>query len=233
MLEHGKDEALVWDLPLRLFHWLLALCVFGSWLTQQLGVEWFPWHARIGYVTLVLIAFRVAWGFLGPRPARFSSFLRGPRAVLAYIRGLRSAAVAPTAGHNPLGGLSIVAMLLLLALQGVTGLFANDKIFNTGPLYGYVSGGLSDRLSAWHELNFDFLLALVALHVTAVVYYQWIRRIDLIRPMITGTVPRSRVPPGMAISGQRLWLAAILVAIAASILWRVVAGAPPASMSMF
>ena len=228
-----RDRVLIWDLPLRLFHWLIALCFAGSWLTQQLGVEWFPWHVRIGYLTLVLVAFRIAWGFVGPRHARFSNFLRGPGAVIGYLRKLRRGEAVTAAGHNPLGGLSIVAMLLLLAVQATTGLFANDKIFNTGPLYGYVSGSQSDRLSAWHEINFDCLLALVGLHLVAVVYYQWIRHVDLLGPMISGRVPAWRAPPGAAISGHRLWLAAVLVAIAATILWRVVATAPQAAMSLF
>lgn len=233
MRSDERSEVLVWDLPLRIFHWLLAACVAGSWLTHELGVQWFAWHARIGYVTLVLLAFRIGWGIVGPRHARFASFLRGPGAVRAYLRDLRAGTGGPTAGHNPLGGLSVLAMLLALAVQATTGLFANDKIFNTGPLYGYVSGAQSDRLSAWHEINFDCLLALVGLHLAAVAYYQWIRRVDLLGPMISGRVPAWCAPPGAAISGHRLWLAAALVAIAATILWRVVATAPQAAMSLF
>jgi cytochrome b len=223
---------LVWDLPLRLFHWLLATCVAGSWVTHELGTQWFAWHARIGYVTLVLLCFRLAWGFVGPRHARFASFLRGPRATLGYLRGLTEPG-ADTVGHNPLGGLSVVAMLGLLLLQAVTGLFANDDIFNSGPLYGYVDKALSDGLTGLHKGNFDWLLVLIGLHIGAVCYYQFVRREDLLLPMWTGRKPASRVPPQAEIASQRIWLAIVLAGIAALILWRIIATAPPASMSFY
>ena len=230
----GRDTEtrLVWDLPLRFFHWLLAACVAGSWLTHELGTPWFAWHARIGYTTLVLVCFRIAWGFVGPMHARFASFLRGPRATLAYLRDL-SGGAADSVGHNPLGGLSVVAMLALLLLQAVTGLFANDDIFNSGPLYGYVSDAQSDRLTGLHKGNFDWLLALIGLHLAAIAYYQFTGRRDLLRPMLTGRKPASQVPPQAGIGNQRVWLAITLVLVAAGLLWRVIATAPPASMSPY
>lgn len=220
---------LVWDLPLRIFHWLLAACVTGSWLTHELGTAWFTWHARIGYTTLVLVCFRIAWGFVGPMHARFTGFLRGPRATLEYLRGLRGTG-ARSVGHNPLGGLAVVAMLTLLLLQAVTGLFANDDIFNSGPLYGYVSDAQSDRLTGLHKGNFDWLLVLIGLHLAAVCYYQLVRREDLLHPMFTGRKPAARVPPQAEIGSQRIGLAIVLTAIAAGILWRVIASAPSVSM---
>ena len=204
-----------------------------SWATHELGVEYFEWHVRAGYLTLVLLAFRIGWGFVGPRHARFVNFLRGPRAVLAYLRATRGGEAAPSVGHNPLGGLSIVLMLGLLLFQALTGLFANDEIFNTGPLYGYVSDDQSDGLTSLHKQNFDWLLVIIGLHVAAVAWYQWFKRLDLLRPMITGRKPASIVPPAEEISGQRLGLAAVLVALAAAVLWRVVSGAPSASMSFY
>lgn len=230
----GRDTEtrLVWDLPLRFFHWLLAACVAGSWLTHELGTTWFVWHARIGYTTLVLVCFRIAWGFVGPKHARFTSFLRGPRATLGYLRDLTGGA-ADSVGHNPLGGLSVVAMLALLLLQAVTGLFANDDIFNSGPLYGYVSDAQSDRLTGLHKGNFDWLLVLIGLHLAAIGYYQFIRRQDLLRPMLTGRKPASQVPPQAGIGNQRIWLAITLVLVAAGLLWRVIATAPSASMSPY
>ena len=125
---------LVWDLPVRITHWLLVACVGGSWATHYAGVEWFQWHRRLGYAVLVLVAFRVAWGFVGTRHARFANFLRGPRAIVEYLRSDRE-----TVGHNPLGALGVVAMLGLLGLQAATGLFANDEIMNAGPFYGWIS----------------------------------------------------------------------------------------------
>jgi len=223
----------VWDLPTRVFHWLLAASVAGSWATHELGVEYFDWHVRAGYLTLVLVTFRIAWGFVGPRHARFASFLRGPRGIVDHLRGLRAGGTPATVGHNPLGGLSILAFLALLLLQALTGLFANDEIYNSGPLYGYVTDDQSDRLTSLHKQNFDLLLALIGLHLAAVAWYQWVRRVDLVRPMWTGRKPVALVPPGEEVEGQRLWLAAVLVALAAAVLWRVVANAPPASMSFY
>lgn len=233
MRDEAGEARLVWDLPLRVFHWLLAGCVVASWTTHELGVEWFAWHVRVGYLTLVLLAFRIAWGFVGPRHARFASFVRGPRATLAYLRALLRGEMPASTGHNPLGALSVLAMLGLLLLQAVTGLFANDEIFNTGPLYGYVSDAQSDRLAGLHGRNFNWILALIALHLAAVAWYQLRRRVDVVGPMWTGRKPRHQVPEGESLDGQRLWLAAVLVALAAAALWRVIATAPPASMSFF
>jgi cytochrome b len=231
----SRDEArrLVWDLPLRLFHWGIVICVAGAWATAELGVEWFGWHRRFGYALVVLVAFRIAWGFVGPEHARFASFLRGPRAVLDYLRGLRSREPAHTVGHSPLGALAVLAMLLTLALQGLTGLFANDEIFNSGPLYGYVTRELSDRLTGLHHASFDVLLALIALHVAAIGFYALWKRVDLVRPMITGRKREAGLPPGPGLAGQRLWLAAALLAVASVALWRVIETAPSASMSFF
>lgn len=233
MNDDGQGARLVWDLPLRVFHWLLVASIAASWLTHELGVEYFEWHVRAGYLTLVLVVFRVAWGFVGPRHARFAGFLRGPSAVLAYLRAARRGEDVQAVGHNPLGGLSIIAMLALLLFQALTGLFANDEIFNTGPLYGYVSDDQSDRLTSLHKQNFDWLLVLAGLHLAAVAWYQWVRKQDLLRPMFTGRKAASQVPPGEEIASQRLWLAAVLVALAAVALWRIVASAPPASMSFY
>jgi cytochrome b len=231
----GVDDRgeLVWDLPLRLFHWLLVLCVAGSWLTHELGVEWFSWHVRIGYTTLVLVVFRVAWGIVGPRHSRFSAFVRGPRVVLDYLRALKAGTAVPAAGHNPLGALSVLAMLALLAVQACTGLFANDEIFNTGPLYGYVTQERSNWFSGIHSVNFDCLTLLIGLHIAAVAYYQLVRHVDIVGPMLNGRKQAGTLPAGSAIDGHRLWLAVALVALAAAVLWRVIAAAPPASLSAF
>jgi len=227
------DARLVWDLPLRVFHWLLAGCVVASWSTHELGVEWFTWHVRVGYLTLVLLAFRIAWGFVGPRHARFANFVRGPRATLAHLRAVLRGEMPASTGHNPLGALSVLAMLGLLLLQAVTGLFSNDEIFNTGPLYGYVSDTRSDRLAGLHGRNFNWIVVLIALHLAAVAWHQLYKRVDVVTPMWTGRKPRHEVPEGESIDGQRLWLAAVLVALAAAALWRVITTAPPASMSYF
>jgi len=223
----------VWDWPLRICHWALVLCVIGSYVTHELGLEWFAWHVRIGYATLVLVAFRIAWGVVGPRHARFSNFLRGPRATLEYVRGLARRDGHTTPGHNPLGALAVVAMLLLLAIQAVTGLFANDEILNTGPLYGHVDDATSDALTGIHHANFEWLLVLIGLHLAAMVFYAAWKRIDLVRPMVTGDKPARLVPPEEEIDGQRGWVAVALVAVFSAVLWWVVSRAPEASMAYY
>jgi cytochrome b len=227
------DRRLVWDLPLRLFHWGIVICVAGAWATAEAGVQWFEWHVRCGYGVVILVSFRIAWGFVGPRHARFTSFVSGPRALLAYLRQLPTRAPAPSAGHSPPGALAVLAMLLLLAVQALTGLFANDTIFNNGPLYGYVSGALSDRLTSLHKANFDWLLVLIGLHLAAIAFYALWKRTNLVRPMVTGRKPADRLPPGAGIDNQRLWLAAVLVAIVSVVFWWVIETAPQASMSFF
>jgi cytochrome b len=230
----NRDQArLVWDLPLRLFHWGIVACVAGAWTTSELGVEWFGWHKRFGYALIVLVTFRVAWGLVGPEHARFASFVRGPRAIAGYLRALRSREPAQTAGHSPLGALAVLAMLLLLAVQGLSGLFANDAIFNNGPLYGYVTGAMSDQLTTLHKANFEWLLGLIGLHIAAIIFYAVWKRVDLVRPMVTGRKRDAGLPPGEGIASQRLWLAAVLLAVASGVLWRVIETAPQASMSFF
>ena len=223
-------ERLVWDLPLRAVHWLIALAVAGCWATHYAGVEWFAWHRRLGYAVLVLVAFRIAWGFLGTRHARFANFLRGPRAILDYLRGR---APSPPVGHNPLGALAVLAMLAVLLVQAVTGLYANDEIMNAGPFYGWVDPGLSNRITGLHRLNSDLMLVLIGLHVAAVAWYVAVRRQPLLRAMITGTKSPALVPPDQAIAGSRVVLALVLVGLFALALVLALAAAPEASIALF
>jgi cytochrome b len=225
----ARHERLVWDLPLRLTHWLIALGVAGCFATHYAGIEWFPWHRRLGYAVLVLAAFRIVWGFAGTRHARFSAFLRGPRVILAYLRGAGGDAV----GHNPLGALSVVAMLAALVAQGATGLFANDEIMNAGPFYGWIDSSLSNRITGLHRLNSELLLVLVGLHLAAVAWYVGLRRRPLLRAMLTGRKPATDVPETEAIPGSRLPLALAIVAVLAAALALAVAKAPEASIALF
>ena len=219
---------LVWDLPVRITHWLLVACVAGCWATHYAGVEWFHWHRRLGYAVLVLVAFRFVWGFAGTRHARFANFLRGPRAIVEYLRSGRE-----TTGHNPLGALGVVAMLGLLGSQAATGLFANDEIMNAGPFYGWISPAMSNRLTSLHRANSDWLLALIALHVLAVGWYVFVRCRALLRAMITGCRDERVVPVAEAISGSRLPLALLIVALLAGALALVVNSAPEATIALY
>jgi cytochrome b len=219
---------LVWDLPVRITHWVLLACVAGCWATHYAGVEWFHWHRRLGYAVLVLVAFRVVWGFAGTRHARFANFLRGPRAIVEYLRSGRE-----TAGHNPLGALGVVAMLALLGVQATTGLFANDEIMNAGPFYGWISPATSNRLTSLHHANSDWLLALIALHVLAVGWYALVRRRALVRAMITGAKDEGVVSVADAISCSRLPLALAIVVLLAGALALVVSAAPEATIALY
>jgi cytochrome b len=221
----ASPRVLVWDWPLRVFHWALVVALATSFATHYLGIEWFDWHRRAGYVALVLIAFRVVWGVVGPRYARFTSFMRGPRAILDYVRGVRPSAPA---GHNPLGGLSVVALLLVVAVQAITGLFANDEIANAGPFYGWITQEASNRLTAWHELNSNVLLALIVLHLSAVGWQDLVRRQGLARSMWTG-----RRAAGEGITSSRGLLAMVIVLVLIAALALAIRAAPEASVSFF
>jgi cytochrome b len=224
-----RATLLVWDLPVRLAHWSLAACVAGAWATHYAGTEWFDWHRRCGYAVLVIAMFRVTWGFVGTRHARFASFVRGPRRIVAYVRG---GAAAQEVGHNPLGALSIVAMLAVLSVQALTGLFANDEIANAGPLFGWISQETSNRLTSLHRSNSTVLLALVAMHLAAVLYYAIARRQPLVRAMISGR-REAGAASGESIQGSRTLLAAAIVAALAAALAVAIRTAPEAAISLF
>jgi len=223
----------VWDLPLRLFHWLLVLAVVGCWITYELGVAYFTWHEWFGYATLVLVVFRLAWGFAGPKHARFSGFLRAPSAWWGHARVLLSRTPEEHAGHSPLGAVMIVVLLALLLVMGVTGLFANDEIMNTGPFYGYVSDTLSDRLSRLHRSLMDWLWVAIAVHVAAIAFYGLAKRQDLVTPMFSGRKRGRWLTPADEISGSKLVLAALLLGLAALILYIAVITAPEPSIFLF
>ncbi len=227
----GDDAPrLVWDLSLRLSHWGLALAVTGAFVSHWLGGGAFAAHVVCGSAALVLVLFRVAWGFVGPVHARFSDFVRGPRAVFASLPRLTRAAHRRLAGHTPLGGWMALALLGLVGTQAGLGLFANDEISHTGPLYGYVGGALSNRLSAWHVRIADAILAAVALHVAAALYYRFALRDDLVRPLVTGS--KRGVGADAAIGRQRPGLALLILAILAALLVWLIGTAPQAMLEL-
>ena len=174
----------MWDLPTRLFHWALVALIVLSFVSGQLEVM--ELHEWSGIVILGLLVFRVLWGFFGGTHARFGSFVRGPRAVIAYARNVMKPGAARFAGHNPLGGWSVVLMLACLAVQAGSGLFANDDTNFEGPLAGRVSKATSDFFTHVHHINLNVLYVLVALHVGAVVFYLVKKGENLVRPMVTG-----------------------------------------------
>jgi cytochrome b len=172
---------LIWDLPTRLFHWALVLIVPAMWATHEL--HQMQIHIVLGQVLLGLLLFRLIWGMIGGSTARFAGFVRGPRAVWRHARGR----AVDYFGHNPMGGWSVVAMLLVLAVQIGLGLFATDEDgLDSGPLSHLVSYDSARTLAHRHETFFYILLALIALHLGAILYYWLVRRDNLVAPMITG-----------------------------------------------
>lgn len=209
----------MWDLPTRLFHWLLALLTIGAFVTVKAGGGLMHWHARFGYAILALLAFRLAWGVVGDRHARFGSFVRGPRTVLAYLRGRLPPTVA---GHSPLAAPWVLAMLAALAFQAVSGLFADDEIAFQGPLAPRVTAELSVTLTTWHRRNEWVLLGLVGLHLAAVLYYRVARGRDLVTPMLGGDAwAASDEPPSRDDIAMRLRALAIATACGAAVAWLV------------
>jgi cytochrome b len=211
----------VWDLPIRLFHWLLtALIAFSWWSVNNHHTDWHVWS---GIAILTLLLFRLQWGLVGSSTARFSSFVRSPRAVLAYLRDTSSWRAA---GHTPLGALSVVALLGAIAIQVGLGLISTDLDgLNEGPLAHLVSLDASETARDIHELWFYVVLALIVLHVTAIFYYRLVRGQKLTSAMIGG---RATLHPGVEpMRPARWWAAAICFVVALGVARWVVAGAPP------
>ena len=171
----------LWDLPTWLFHWLLVLAVVASVVSGQLGGNLIDWHGWIGLFMVGLLAFRLIWGVVGSTYVRFRQFFPTPGKIKAYLRGEWQGE-----GHNPLGSLSVFALLGLLTVQVTTGLFANDDISFVGPLCALVSKSLSNRLTGIHQQVANVLYALIALHVAAIIFYLRVKKQNLIKPMITG-----------------------------------------------
>jgi len=178
----SRPAVRVWDVPVRLVHWATVLAVALCWWTGETGrLEWHRWS---GYVLLGLVTFRIYWGFFGSSTARFRQFVRGPAAIADYLRGGWNVA----AGHNPLGALSVLALIALLLAQITLGLFAVDVDgIESGPLSLYVSFEAGRVAAEWHEAIFNVLLGLMALHILAIAWYRFIRKEKLVEAMIHGT----------------------------------------------
>jgi len=178
----------VWDPVTRLWHWVLAAAVITNWIFGEfMSFDTVSWHFYLGYTVLALLGFRLLWGFVGPAPVRWCSLLPRPAELMSYIGKVGKREPSGTPGHNPLGSLSVIALLLVLAAQAGTGLFIEtDDFFESGPLYGYVSEATVNSLTWWHHFLSKVLLALVVLHLVAILFYRLWKREDLLQPMITG-----------------------------------------------
>lgn len=225
-MQRGFVTTRVWDLPTRTFHWLLAILVVASIASAKIGGGAMVWHFRSGYAILTLLAFRLLWGLVGGRWSRFANFLYGPTTVLRYLKGGSRDDEHHEVGHTPLGALSVFGLLTILCLQVGTGLVADDEISNTGPLIKFVSSATSATMTWWHKTWGQWLIiAMVLLHVSAIVFYLVRKKHNLVGPMISGD---KALPPGVPASvdhGGARGVALMLVALCAAVVgWLVSLG---------
>lgn len=215
-----KVRAKLWDGPTRIVHWALVILIgFAWWCVKANQTEWHLWA---GYGILGLIIFRLIWGFAGSASAQFTSFVKGPAATLAYAKTLSKRSATDMAGHNPLGGWSVVAILAAILTQAVTGLFSVDVDgLESGPLSDRVSFETGRLFSQWHDLSFTAIKLLVVLHLSAIAFYALYKRANLITPMITG-YRAFEVDPKLKFAP--LWRAALGALAAAAVTWWVMKG---------
>lgn len=219
------NKKLVWDLPVRLFHWLLVAGIGGLWYTGETGYE--NTHMKIGYCIIGLLIFRVLWAIFGTKHSRIASFFPTPKSLVSSVKGLFDKDAAYYVGHNPLGAVSAIVMLVLVGLQAVTGLFTKGEIWY-GPYTSALSSSLVKKLDGIHHVNFNYILIAAGVHIFAIFFYLFYKKQNLITPMITGKKKEDVVPEGSQISGSRIWLAIVLaVLVAAFTYWLVMIAPPP------
>lgn len=217
------DIVRVWDAPTRLFHWSLAACFVGLVVSGPMGGAAMAWHFRFGYGVLTLLLFRLVWGFQGGYWSRFSSFCYWPGQILLCVRG--SGEPQQHVGHNPLGALSVLAMLAFLTLQVASGLMSDDEISAAGPMTRFVSAIWVSNATYYHkEIGKLMLILLVALHLGAIGFYFFRHHENLVRPMLTGNKTLNfTVRSSSDTATDRLKAAVILLvcggAVAATVTW--------------
>jgi len=213
-----KETVHIWDWPLRLFHWLLVAAVVGAYVTGKLGGDLTDWHGRIGGLILGLLIFRIIWGFAGTTHARFANFFPTFGRLAAYFKGNWHGV-----GHNPVGALSVLALLAVLTVLVVTGLFANDDIAFEGPLFSLIDKSLSDKLSGIHALALDVLMGLLALHLAAIAFHQLVKKNNLVLPMLTGRkqVHKAQASSIPAVGALRFLMT---VVISSTLVWSIWSG---------
>lgn len=204
----------LWDAPVRIVHWSLVALICFSWWAAEDHLNWHRWS---GYAIIGLVLFRIYWGFAGGGAARFASFVKGPKAIAAYAATVSRRDASVTSGHNPLGALSVLAILLVLLAQVATGLFAVDvDAFEGGPFSDRVSFDQGRQIAEWHELSFRVLQALVGLHLAAILFYALWKRTNLVGAMITG---KRILPSDPGLARAPAWRLIVGVVLAAAIAW--------------
>jgi cytochrome b len=209
-----RRKVRVWDLPIRLFHWLTAALVALAYATWRLN--WMAWHAWVGEALLALVLWRLLWGVFGSDTARFTRFLAAPAAVLRHLEDFRRREPDGEAGHNPAGGWMVLLLLALLLAQCLTGIYVENDVVDQGPLTLMTPASVADLITALHTLLWDALLLAVALHLLAIVVYRVVRGHNLLLPMITGWKRLPAATPQPRLIGLGRALAALCAAAAAA-----------------
>ncbi|MGH8779717.1 cytochrome b/b6 domain-containing protein [Paraburkholderia sp.] len=185
----------VWDLPIRLFHWLTVLLVAGAYVTERFN--WIDWHVRIGETLFALVLFRLLWGCFGSETARFRSFVASPAAAWGHLRHVFRREADLQVGHNPAGGWMVVLLLALLFVETLSGIYVYNEVADEGPLSARVPAAVANAISTLHALGWYVLIGAVVLHVAAIGLYAVAKGNNLLRPMLTGRKPlpaSSRAP---------------------------------------
>lgn len=209
----NKQSYLIWDLPIRIFHWAITILIGFSWYCVEIAED-MDKHFISGYCVLTLLIFRILWGFLGTHYVKFRNFFYKPAEIKNYIKSFFSRDASHYPGHNPLGSLSVIMLLTLLCVQAVTGLFSNDEDYYFGPLSDYVPTKVSDTLSEVHHINFDILTVFIVMHICAVLFYLLFKKENLVTAMISG---KKKLSDGSeAIPNSKLIIALLTLVFSAS-----------------
>jgi cytochrome b len=230
----------IWDVPVRIFHWSLVLLFIAAYVTNNLGSDYFTYHVWSGYALIVLVSFRIVWGLVGTYHARFNHFVKNPIATALYALSVFKKKDKHYLGHNPLGAVMVVMLLITILIQGITGLFANDEIFNLGPLYAYINDDLSLQLTSLHRQLFYWILGAVTLHILAVIVHVIVKRDNIIKSMFTGkkNVPAAEAEGAslpddqVAIGSSKIWRAFVILITLIAILTTVLLTAPETVTTM-
>lgn len=222
----------IWDLPVRVFHWSLVILFIAAYVTNSLGPSYFNYHLWSGYAIIVLVVFRLIWGLVGTYHARFINFVRDPLSTAKYAFSVFKKKDEHHLGHNPLGAVMVVILLIAILVQAVTGLFTNDEIINLGPLYAYISDELSLELTSLHRTLFYWILGAIFLHIAAVLFHVWFKKDNIIKAMFTGNKNTEGVVDVKPIKSSRIWLAILIVIVLALALAWVISTAPEAAVDL-
>ena len=225
----AQEKAIkIWDLPVRLFHWSLVILFIAADVTNSLGPNYFKYHHWSGYAIIVLVGFRLIWGLVGTYHARFINFVRNPFTTGKYALSVFKKNDPHHLGHNPLGAVMVVILLLATLVQAVTGLFTNDEIMNLGPLYSYVTDELSLQLTSIHRQLFYWILGAIFLHIAAVLFHVLLKRDNIIKAMFTGKKEIHDATDVKPIKSSRILLAIFIVISLALLLAWIISTAPEA-----